>query len=139
MTSLCQRIVRQDPPQIAQQLFLGTVSAPPKQQAQLRSRKSQNLVHHPVKSETLVSPLQSGVTTITERDVTPSGQHDERVNAEHGRAAVSVLFVVVHGSRHPVLGAGKCWRFVTQSALALAENNLQQIMLGSACVRAMIV
>ena len=66
-----------------------------------------------------------------EKDATLSSQHDERVDAEHGRAAaVGVMFVVVQRPSDPIPAAVKGGE-VTQGALALPEHNLQQGMLGS--------
>ena len=113
-------------------MFLGTEPAPLKQQAQLRSRKSPNPTHHPVERETLAIRLRRQMTArCTRMDAALSSQHDERVDAEHGRAAaVGVMFVVVQRSSDPVPAAVKGGE-VTQGALALPEHNLQQSMLGS--------
>ena len=119
-------------------MFVGTEPAPLKQQPQLLSRKSPDLAYHPVKRESLAIRFQSQMTTRgTEQDAALSGEHDERVNAEHGRAAVGVYFVVVQGSRDPILAAVK-GGVVAQSALALPDYDVQQIVFGFGCVRTMI-
>lgn len=78
------------------------------------------------------------MTAITRKNTTLSSQHDERFDAEHGCAAVGILFVVVQRSNHPIPAAVE-GGIVTKSALALPEHNLQQCMLGAGCACTVVV
>ena len=78
------------------------------------------------------------MTASTDEDAVSSREHDERLDFEHSVAALDVMFVLEQRSSDPVPVAGKVG-VVTQGALALPEHNFQQVMVGSGCVRAMIV
>ena len=75
---LCRRVVSEDPCQIARSMFASIESALLKQQTKLCRRKSPDLLHHPVKSESLAIRFRSHVTTTTiEKYTAFSGKHDE--------------------------------------------------------------
>ena len=74
----------------------------------------------------------------TKKDAALSGKHDEGVDVEHFHAAVRVSLVVVQRSDRPMLLAVE-WRIGAKSTLALSEHDLQQGMLGSVCVLAMVM
>ena len=102
------RIKRKDRRQVVERIPLVAEPAPLKQQAQIPRRKKQKLVHHPVEREAPAILFQRPTARHVEFDAVLPGQHDERVDAEHGRAAVDLFFVLGQPSKDPILPAVDC-------------------------------
>ena len=101
-----QRIKRKDRRQVVERIPLVAEPALLKQQEQIPRRKKQKLVHHPVEREALALLLQRLTSSHAKLDAILPDQRDERVDAEHGRAAVGFFFVFAQRSGDPIPLAG---------------------------------